>query len=108
MRISIYLILLLLGGCANNERNYEQESNSRDASECIEREAALLAKTSMDLENAAITVVAKCDAYTGALRRKLYAQYPGYRDYVASKLREVDEIYLAQARLAVARSRQSR
>ena len=110
MRISIYLVLLLLlEGCSSNSnQNYEQNNSSQYATECIEREASILARTSIDLENAAASVVARCDAYTGALRRKLYAQYPGHREYIAPKLREVDELYLAQARLAVARARQSR
>jgi hypothetical protein len=110
MRILIYLFLLfLLEGCSSSgNHNYEQENNSREASDCIEREASIIAPTNIDLENAAASVVARCSAYTGALRRKLYAEYPGYRDYIAQKLREVDELYLAQARLAIARARQAR
>jgi hypothetical protein len=37
-------------------------------------------------------------SHTGALRRDLIARYPGYRDYIEPKVREVDELYLAQAR----------
>jgi hypothetical protein len=107
MRILIcFALLIILAGCSSGgDRNYEKENNSREAAECIQREATVLAATSIDLENAATSVVARCDAYTGALRRKLYAEYPGYHDYIAPKLREVDELYLAQARLALARAR---
>lgn len=110
MQILIYFFLLfLLDGCSSSSnRNYEQENNSRETSECIQREAIIIASTNIDLENAAASVVARCSAYTEALRRKLYAEYPGYRDYIAPKLHEVDELYLAQARLAIARARQPR
>ena len=109
MRILIYFVLLfLLEGCSSSGNRNEQENTSRAASECIDREASIIAPTNIDLENGAASVVARCSAYTGALRRKLYAEYPGYRDYIAPKLREVDELHLAQASLAIARARQTR
>jgi hypothetical protein len=108
MRILIYLSLLfMLEGCSSGgKRDHEDDNNSREASECIEREAVMVAPTNIDLEAAAASVVVRCSTYTDALRRKLNGEYPGYRDYIAPKLREVDELYLAQARLAVARARQ--
>jgi hypothetical protein len=110
MRILLYLVLLfLLEGCSSvGSSSYERDSNAREASECINREATGVASTPTDLEVASATVIARCSIYTAALRRDLIARYPGYRDYIEPKVREVDEIYLAEARLAVVRARQPR
>jgi hypothetical protein len=109
MRIIRYFVLLfLLEGCSAGNRSYEQENNAHEASECINREAISVASMPTDQEIASATVIARRSIYTGALRRDLIARYPGYRDYIEPKVREVDEIYLAQSRLAVARARQPR
>jgi len=98
---------LLLGACASRaEMREEAEANARQAADCINREAITVAPVASDLDVAAATVVARCGAYTGALRRDLTSKYPGYRDYTEPKLREADELYLAQARLAITRVRQ--
>jgi hypothetical protein len=43
-------------------------------------------------------------AFTEATRREL-TKYPGYRDFMAPKLRELDEIFMQRARAAVAIAR---
>ena len=109
MRLALIVALsFLLGACASREEiRQEQDANARQAADCINREAISVAPTALDLDVASATVVARCSAYTGALRRDLTSRYPGHRDYIEPKLREVDELYLAQARLAVMRARQT-
>jgi hypothetical protein len=62
----------------------------------------------VNLETAAAMVVARCNQYTEATRRDLQSRFPGYRDYMAPKLREIDEIYADRARMAVAIARTPR
>jgi hypothetical protein len=101
-------VVLALAGCVSaNDRDLEQQTNAREAADCINREAVAIASERADLETAATIVIAKCGAYTQALRRDLLARFPGHRDYIESQLREADELYMAQARLAVARARQA-
>jgi hypothetical protein len=109
MRIVSYLIVaFLLEGCSSDSsRSSEGASNSRVAAECIVREAKTIAPMKVDLETAASAVIARCSAYTDAIRRSLVARYPGHRDYIETQTREVDALYLEQARRAVAVARTS-
>jgi hypothetical protein len=109
MRIlSCFVSAFILEGCSSgNNRSYEQASSSREAPECIEREAKTIAPMKVDLETAASAVIARCSAYTDALRRSLVTQYPGSRDYIGTQTREIDAFYLEQARRAVAVARTS-
>ena len=107
MRTSIYILMfLILAGCAAGRQSDEQTANSgSEASACIEREAIRVAPTKVDLETAATAVISICSVYTEATRRDLIARYPGYRDYMAPKLRELDNAYMDHARRAVAVAR---
>jgi hypothetical protein len=103
------LLLSLLTGCVTTESEKDQQrANASQAAECINREASLIAPTALDLETASLAVIGKCSYFTNFMRRDMLARYPGHRDYIEPRLREVDEIYMAQARLAVARARASR
>jgi hypothetical protein len=109
MRISsCFVSPFILEGCSlGSNRSYQQASSSREAPECIEREAKTIALMKVDLETAASAVIARCSAYTDALRRSLVTQCPEYRDYIGTQTCEIDAFYLEQARHAVAFARTS-
>jgi hypothetical protein len=102
------MLLVSLAGCVTAESEQDQQRiNANQATECINREAGVIAPMALDLETASVVVIGKCSYFTNALRRDRLARYPRHRDYVEPKLREVDELYMAQGRLAVARARAS-
>jgi hypothetical protein len=99
-------MLSLLSACGTRLSNEEGSAdNTYLANDCIEREARTVAALKVDIDTAAMAVIAKCSEYTDATRRDLSARFPGYRDYMAPKLRELDQTYLDRARLAVAVAR---
>ena len=71
-------------------------------------EASIVAPMTVDLETSAAMIIARCNQFTEATRRDLQSRYPGYRDYMAPRLREIDEIYESRARSAVAIARTPR
>src|SRR5260370_38194824 len=110
-RLMICLIFccVFLAGCGTSRSSDEQAENMRSqASACIEREASIVAPMTVNLETAAAMVIARCTQYTEATRRDLQIRFPGYRDYMAPKLREIDEIYEDRAATAVAIARTPR
>jgi hypothetical protein len=105
--LACFAIFILLAGCGGNRSVEHTDNSSSEAVDCINREAVIIAPSKVDLETAATAVVAKCSIYTEATRRKLIQQYPGYRDYMAPKLKELDDTYMDGARRAVAIARTS-
>lgn len=106
MRFFMLVGLSVLSACASVQSGNENSANDAAlAGACIDREAAEIATRKVDLETAATAVIAKCSTYTEATRRDLIARYPGYRDYMAPKLRELDQVYFDRARRAVALAR---
>lgn len=101
----IFPILLLSSCAAIHSENQPTTGATNEAGACIDREAISVAPMKVDLETAATAVIARCSAYTEATRRELISRFPGYRDYMAPKLRELDEAYMERARRAVAIAR---
>jgi hypothetical protein len=101
--LSCLVVASVLSGCSSDSnRSSERADNSGEAAECIIREAKTIAPMKIDLETAATAVIARCSAYTDALRRSLVARFPGHRDYIETQTRQVDAMYLEQARRAIA------
>lgn len=77
------------------------------ASQCIHREAPSIASTNVDLETATVALLARCRTDLEEERRAFINLAPGYRDYIAPRLRELDETRMNQARseIAVLRTR---
>ena len=109
MRIACALLLgcALFAGCARVS-NEEVKVARNAALACIEREAAILAMTNLDLDTAARATLGRCRAELEAERDSFIDQYPGYRDYIEPKLRELSAIRLDQARMRIASARAAR
>lgn len=106
----IYLFIAIsLSACGGNQRsNAETRYQANQATTCINQEAIAIAPYPADIETAAVAVIAKCRIYTDATRRDLIARFPGYRDYIEQQVRQIDSIYMDQARQAVALARTAR
>ena len=109
MRLLPYPLVLCLGlsGCRPRISSEQRQSYSDMASECIQREATIIAHTKVDLETAATAVLARCNSELAAERNYLPTLYPGYRDYMEPRLRELDTVRIDQARKRIALLRTS-
>lgn len=101
MRVLILSGALILAGCSARP-DTEQADYGAAATQCIINEARAVASANTDLETAAYAVIARCSSELTAERRVLPNRFPGYRDYMEPRLRELDALRRDQARQAVA------
>jgi len=101
------LACVLFAGCARVS-NEQIEAAQDGVRVCIERESAALAPTNLDLDTAAMATLGRCGAELEAERRSFIDRYPGYRNYIEPKLRELSAVRLDQARTSIALARAAR
>ena len=90
-------------GLANiPEREAALEATRGTVSACIRREAEIVAPKQVDLETAAIAVMARCTSEIRAEEQAFFNKYPGYQDFVQGKLRELNSDRLSQTRSIIA------
>ena len=82
-------VCLVLAGCGPRISNEERQIYSDAARDCIQREAVAVAALNVDLETAATAVLGRCHSALAAERNSFIAMYPGYRDVVEPRLREL-------------------
>jgi hypothetical protein len=74
-------LALTLAACTSPQREVEQAALRQNTEDCLVRESVAVVPQSIDLDTAALAVLARCD-YPGVLERSITAEYPGYREYI--------------------------
>jgi hypothetical protein len=72
---------LLLVACQSSQRAAEQAAIREKTTDCLVRESQAVAPQPIDLETAALAVLARCD-YPGVIEKQLIAEHPGYREFI--------------------------
>jgi hypothetical protein len=106
MRKYITLTLGLLSGCGSPQQKLETASLADATTNCIRREAVKVAPKPVDLNTAAMAVIARCRAEVWAEEKALVDRYPGYREHIAERFKKVHaaRFELAQQAVALART----
>ena len=69
-------LALPLVACASPQRQAEQAALQQKTQDCLVQESVAVAPQPIDLDTAALAVLARCD-YPGVLERSMAADYPG-------------------------------
>lgn len=96
---------VFLAACSGHGGTDSIDQYTSAARVCINRQAAEVAHTNVDLDTAAFAVIGRCNTELQAERRAFIERYPGYRDYLELRLRELTAARIDQARRAVAVAR---
>jgi hypothetical protein len=109
MRFSPLFILAVLGlsCCGSPEQKLERAALSSTASSCIHREAGKVAPKSVDLNTAAMAVLARCNTELQAEEEAFIRRCPpGFRDDAREQFTRVRTARLEQSlkEIAVART----
>jgi hypothetical protein len=91
----------VLVGCQTN-RGAETDALSAASTDCLRREAKVIAPKAVDLETAALGVLARCHAETTAEDNSFSAEYPGSRIEIRPYLAKMDAARLEGVRRMVA------
>ena len=94
-------ICLVGAGCALTNTQ-ESDAAAAAARECIRSQIPLVATTNTDLETATEAVLGRCSAQINAERQAFIGRFPGYRDYIEVRWREVDRVRREEVRKAIA------
>jgi hypothetical protein len=77
---------LMLAACQSSQRAAEQAAADQ-STDCLVRESQVVAPQPIDLETAALAVLARCD-YPGVLERKWVAQFPTERAFIREQVQK--------------------
>jgi len=91
----------LLGGCQTNRRA-ETDALGTASTDCLRREAKVVAPKAVDLETAALGVLARCHAETTAEDNSFSAEYPGSKIEIRPYLAKMEAARLEGVRRMVA------
>lgn len=69
---------LTLSACSSPQREAERAAAQQALSDCLVRESVAVAPQPVDLDTAALAVLARCD-YPGVIERSYVAEHPGFR-----------------------------
>lgn len=90
--IAAFTLALALAGCTSPQREAEitAERNAimQKTDDCLVRESIAVAPQPVDLDTAALAVLARCD-YPGVLERSFIAEHPGQREFVQAEAQKL-------------------
>jgi hypothetical protein len=103
--VAVCALAFSLAACTPPQRQAEQAAVRASTTDCLARETRAVAPQPIDLETAALAVLARCD-YPGVIERPLAAQYPGYRDVVREEVRKsyADRLEIERREIAMLRA----